>query len=121
MSMWVIAEPQDKFNAWVQQQLQPAVAPSDPVRQRGQEVFLQNACVFCHAISGTNAAGQVAPNLTHFGSRTSIAAGTLPNNKGNLAGWITDPQSVKPGNHMATIALNPTDLEPLLDYLESLK
>jgi cytochrome c oxidase subunit II len=40
---------------------------------------------------------------------------------GNLGGWIVDPQSIKPGNHMATIALNSEDLQPLLEYLESLR
>lgn len=121
MALWVVAEPEATFNAWMDQQLQPAVPPSDPVRQRGQQVFLDNACVFCHAIRGTIAGGQVAPDLTHFGSRRSIAAGTLPNNIGNLGGWIVDPQSVKPGNHMATIAIRPDDLQPLLEYMESLK
>jgi cytochrome c oxidase subunit 2 len=46
---------------------------------------------------GTSAAGQVGPDLTHFASRLTIAAGTLANNKGNLAGWIADPQNMKPG------------------------
>jgi cytochrome c oxidase subunit 2 len=54
-------------------------------------------------------------------SRATIAAGTLPNNKGNLAGWITDPQSIKPGNHMATVPLEPEDLQALLAYLETLQ
>ncbi len=121
MALWVIAQPEDKFKAWMQEQLQPAVAPEDADKKRGQEVFLDKACVFCHAIRGTTAAADVGPDLTHFGSRRSIAAGTLPNTKGNLGGWITDPQGVKPGNHMATIAVNPNDLEPLLDYIESLK
>ncbi|MGA8026525.1 MAG: cytochrome c oxidase subunit II [Bryobacteraceae bacterium] len=121
MSLWVIAEPESKFNAWMERQLQPATAPSDAVKQRGQEVFLNHACIYCHAIRGTAAAGQVAPDLTHFGSRRTIAAGTLPNTKGNLGGWITDPQSIKPGNHMATIAVKSDDLQPLLDYIESLQ
>jgi cytochrome c oxidase subunit II len=121
MALWVIAEPQVKFDAWMSQQLQSAVPPSDPVKQRGQQVFMNHACIYCHSIRGTTASGQVAPDLTHFGSRRSIAAGTLPNNKGNLGGWITDPQSVKPGNHMATIAVNSQDLQPLLEYIESLK
>jgi cytochrome c oxidase subunit II len=121
MSLWVIAEPEEKFRAWMLAQLQPAVTPADPVKQRGQQVFLNNACVFCHQITGTTAAGQNAPDLTHFGSRLGIAANTLPNTKGNLAGWIVDPQSIKPGNHMATIPVNPTDLQPLIEYLESLK
>jgi cytochrome c oxidase subunit II len=121
MALWVIAEPEAQFNAWMNRQLQPAAPPSDPVKQRGLRVFLDNACVYCHAIRGTIAGGQFAPDLTHFGSRRSIAAGTLPNRKGNLGGWIVDPQSIKPGNHMATIAVNSDDLQPLLDYLESLK
>ncbi|HEX4167800.1 MAG TPA: cytochrome c oxidase subunit II [Bryobacteraceae bacterium] len=121
MAIWVIAEPEAKFEAWMQSQLQPAIAPLDPVKQHGQQVFMNNACIFCHQIRGTTAAGQNAPDLTHFGSRRGIAANTVPNTPGNLAGWIVDPQSMKPGNHMATIAVNSTDLQPLTEYLESLK
>ncbi len=121
MVLWVIAEPEAKFDEWLQKQLQPAVAPADPVRQHGQQVFLNSECIFCHSIRGTTAAGQMAPDLTHFGSRRGIAANTLVNTTGNLTGWIVDPQSVKPGNHMATIAVNPDDLQPLAEYLESLK
>jgi cytochrome c oxidase subunit II len=121
MVFWVIAEPPDRFKQWFDAQLAPAAAPTDPDTIRGQQVFLNYACVYCHTIRGTPAAGQVAPDLTHFGSRRSIAAGTLPNTPGNLGGWIVDPQSIKPGNHMATIALKSEDLQPLIDYLESLK
>ncbi|MBV8572423.1 MAG: cytochrome c oxidase subunit II [Acidobacteriaceae bacterium] len=121
MALWVIAEPEDRFDAWMRAQLQPAASPSTQETIRGQQVFLNNACVFCHQIRGTTAGGQNAPDLTHFGSRRGIAANTVPNTKGNLAGWIVDPQSMKPGNHMATIAVNSTDLQPLVDYLESLK
>ena len=121
MALWVVAEPEAQFNAWMQRQLQPAAPPSQAITQRGQQVFLNNACVFCHSIQGTPAAGQNGPDLTHFGSRLTIAAGTLPNTRGNLAGWIVDPQNIKPGNHMATIDLKPEDLQPLLEYLESLQ
>ena len=121
MALWVIAEPEAKFDAWLNQQLQPAATPSDPVRQHGQQVFLNYECEFCHSIRGTTASGQVAPDLTHFASRRGIAANTLPNSMGNLAGWILDPQSVKPGNHMATVAVNSDDLQPLIEYLESLR
>ena len=121
MALWVIAEPEPAFDAWMAQQRQPAVPPSDPIKQRGQQVFLSNACEYCHTIRGTAAAGQVAPDLTHFASRRGIAANTLPNTMGNLGGWILDPQSIKPGTHMATIALPTEDLQPLLEYLESLK
>ncbi len=121
MGISVVAEPADKFQSWFNGQLQPRASPSTPVLQRGEQVFMNYACVYCHTIRGTQAAGQNGPDLTHFGSRQGLAADTLPNSLGNLGGWIVNPQSVKPGNHMATIAVNPDDLQPLLQYLESLK
>src|SRR5579884_267890 len=110
MALWLVAEPQDKFDAWMEHQLQPASTPSDTEKLHGQQVFLDSACALCHQITGTPAAGQNGPDLTHFGSRISIAAGTLPNTKGNLAGWIADPQTIKPGNHMAIVPIKATDM-----------
>jgi cytochrome c oxidase subunit 2 len=121
MALWVVAESPAEFEAWRRRQLEPAIEPSNPTTRVGRLVFEKYACVYCHAIRGTAAAGQVAPDLTHFASRFTLAAGTLPNNKGNLAGWILDPQSVKPGNHMATLPVKPEELQPLIEYLESLQ
>ncbi len=121
MALWVVAEPEDQYQAWFRNQLKDAAAPQDSVKLHGQQVFLANACAFCHRIQGTTAGGQVGPDLTHLASRQTIAAGTLPNNRGNLGGWIMDPQSIKPGNHMASVSVNPEDLQPLLEYLESLQ
>ena len=121
MAFWVVAERPDQFDAWMEHQLQPAVEPVDEQDTRGQEVFLKSACVLCHTIRGTAAAAQAGPDLTHFGSRKTIAAGTLANTKGNLAGWIADPQNIKPGTHMATVPLKAGDMQPLIDYLESLQ
>lgn len=121
MAFYVIAEPQAKFEAWMQAQLQPASTPTDPLLVQGQQTFINYECVYCHQIRGTTAAGHNGPDLTHFGSRRSIAAGTLPNTMGNLSGWLVNPQTIKPGNHMATIAVNHNDLQPLIQYLESLK
>jgi cytochrome c oxidase subunit 2 len=121
MAIWVVAEPEDQFEAWMQRQLQPAIEPANEHLAHGRDVFLNHACVFCHHIAGTTAAGQVAPDLTHVGGRFTIAAGTLPNTKGNLAGWITDPQNIKPGNHMANLQIPPADLQAVVDYLETLQ
>ena len=82
---------------------------------------MRSPCPLCHNIAGTDASGKTAPDLTHFASRRSIAAGTLPNRRGYLAGWILDPQHVKPGNQMPPMLLLPNELEPLLAYLESLQ
>jgi cytochrome c oxidase subunit 2 len=121
MAFWVIAESPDQFNVWMDHQLQPATEPSSEQDKRGQEIFLKSGCILCHTIRGTAAAAQAGPDLTHFGSRRTIAAGTLPNTKGNLAGWIADPQNIKPGTHMATIPIQPAEMQPLIDYLENLK
>jgi cytochrome c oxidase subunit 2 len=61
------------------------------------------------------------PNLTHVASRLSLAAGTLPNTRGHLAGWIVDPQLQKPGNNMPPNLLGPDELHALLSYLETLR
>lgn len=74
---------------------------SDSLIDRGREVFFQESyCVLCHAIEGTAAAGQIGPNLTRMGMRTTLAAGLLENNPGNLVAWLKDPRGVKPGAQM---------------------
>jgi cytochrome c oxidase subunit 2 len=88
---------------------------------RGLQVFLASPCVMCHAIQGTSAGATFGPDLTHLASRRTIAAGTLPNTRGNLAGWIVDPQRIKPGANMPPNGLHPEDLQALLTYLQGLK
>jgi cytochrome c oxidase subunit 2 len=77
--------------------------------------------VLCHTINGTSAGGVTGPNLTHVASRLSLGAGTLPNTRGHLAGWIVDPQLQKPGNNMPPNLLRPDELQALLSYLEILR
>jgi cytochrome c oxidase subunit 2 len=121
MSFLVVAEPPDRFAVWLDRQRDTARTPTDSLARRGQEVFLASTCVMCHAIQGTPAGSRVGPNLTHLASRRTIAAGTLPNTRGHLAGWIVDPQQIKPGVRMPPNALAPDDLQALLAYLESLR
>ena len=84
-------------------------------------MFLSSACAACHTIAGTGASGAVGPDLTHFGSRRTIGAGTVANTAGKLGGWIIDAQAIKPGNVMPPIQLSSVDLQGLVKYLESLK
>jgi cytochrome c oxidase subunit 2 len=121
MSLLVIAEPPEQYQRWLAQSRQPAPPPTDPVARRGQEIFLTSTCVMCHSIEGTPAGSNVGPNLTHLASRRTLGAGTLPNNRGNLAGWIVDPQRVKPGTLMPPNSLAPRDLDALLTYLQGLR
>lgn len=121
MAFYVVALPAEEFRAWLEEKQQPRPEPANEELARGREVFFQRGCNNCHAIQGTSARANVGPDLTHFGSRLSIGAGTLPNNHGNLAGWIVDPQAAKPGNRMPRSYLPADELHLLLDYLMSLQ
>jgi cytochrome c oxidase subunit 2 len=63
----------------------------------------------------------VGPDLTHVASRLTLAGGTLPNTRGNLAGWILNPDRIKPGTKMPSVSLDGAQLEALVAYLETLK
>jgi len=117
----VVAESPSEFAAWEQDQRAPAAAPSTPAAVAGLAVFQKAACATCHAIRGSEALGRVGPDLTHLASRLTIAAGILPNTRGNLAGWIGNSQAIKPGNDMPIMTIAPNDLQALLAYLETLK
>jgi cytochrome c oxidase subunit 2 len=121
MRLLVIAEPEDKFQAWLAAARQPAPTPIYEEQRRGQQVFLSSTCVMCHTVAGTRAGGRVGPNLTHVMGRRILAAGAIPNTEGYLAGWIVDPQKVKPGCHMPQNPLKPDELRDLLAYLSTLK
>ena len=109
------------YDQWISQQQQPAAEPAEGTpEQKGQQVFLGAACVSCHTIQGTNATGQVGPDLTHLASRSTIGAGARPNSGSNLSGWIINSQSIKPGNMMPPIDMAPDQLQSLLAYLQSL-
>ena len=77
---------------------------------RGQQVFSSSACVGCHAIAGNPmAVGNVGPNLTHFGSRATIGAGSYPNTPAYLALWIKNARVMKPGIIMPTLGKDQYD------------
>lgn len=121
MAFLVIAQPPGEFAEWLDHQGQPSSEPApDSLVARGEQIFLGSACVYCHTVRGTNASGELGPDLTHLASRRTLAAGTLENNLGNLSGWIIDPQSIKPGNQMPATNLRSEELQELLAYLMSL-
>jgi cytochrome c oxidase subunit 2 len=109
------------FQAWAAAQRLPAIEPTDAQLRAGKEIVVQ-ACAKCHTLRGTEAAGTLGPDLTHIGSRSSLAAGMLPNNVGTLAGWIAGSQHIKPDNHMPSFdQMSGADLRAVAQYLESLK
>lgn len=121
MLLVVVAEPADAFTTWLSDQAEPAQAVTDAPLVSGKEVFTQGGCANCHTIRGTEATGNLGPDLTHLASRRTLAAGILENNRGNLGGWIVNPQQLKPGNKMPPTSLSGTELQDLLAYLQSLQ
>lgn len=129
------------FEAWRAQQFPDAKHEDTALIARGRETFKAKTCVNCHTIRGHDGVGVTAPDLTHVGARTTIAAGVLENNAEQLARWISYPDQVKPGNKMyhgiggmagymrkddggrevPNIVLTPDDVAALVAYLHSLK
>ncbi|MFP5234185.1 MAG: cytochrome c oxidase subunit II [Acidobacteriota bacterium] len=119
MLIRVYADTPQQFAAWVANQQRPAV--DDTAVAEGREVFMHNACISCHTIDGTVATGRFGPNLTHVGSRDTIASGSVANNPANLRRFIEDPANFKPGALMPPMHLDSHDLDAVTAYLTSLK
>ena len=121
MALTVVAEPERAFASWVAARRRPTQEPSGAIAERGFEVFMAE-CAECHTIRGTSEADAAnGPDLTHFADRPDLGASFLPNNRANLADWITDPHAIKAGAKMPATELSEEDLDALLDYLEGLE
>jgi len=121
MATYIVVQPRAEFDHWYAEQLQPAAAPMTDEQRAGRDLFMKRPCLMCHKIQGTPAGGNTGPELTHIASRMTLAAGTLPMSRGNLAAWIADPQSIKPGANMPTMELNGDELNAIVAYLEHLR
>lgn len=112
---------------WRQQQF-PEKDENAALIADGRQLFQAKTCIACHTVRGHEGMGITGPDLTHIGSRTTIAAGLLENNAEQLARWIMHPLDVKPGNKMYTtgyepngITISPDEATALVAYLHSLK
>ncbi|MBQ5939877.1 MULTISPECIES: cytochrome c oxidase subunit II [unclassified Massilia] len=122
MALHVVASTPEEFDAWLARQAEPAKAPDTPELALGRAAFLEQRCQACHTIRGVADGSRLGPDLTHVGSRMQIGAGTLRTHRGALAGWIADPQAIKPGVFMpASQDLDGESLRALAAYLEHLK
>lgn len=122
MSFYVEVMEAEDFARWLQQQAAPAEPPSEAVARRGEELFFATGCSACHTIRGTPATGTIGPDLTHVGSRLSLAGGVLPNEPAAFARWIARPRQVKPGVHMPAFGMLPAhELQALAAHLKGLR
>jgi cytochrome c oxidase subunit 2 len=121
MAFTVVAESPGDFERWLADQRQPAHDPTDSETLLGRHLVTTGSCALCHRIRGTEAGGQVAPDLTHLASRATIAAGTVPNTPGYLEAWITDAPALKPGTQMPALRqFSGRELRAITAYLRSL-
>jgi cytochrome c oxidase subunit II len=120
MILSVFADPPDAFEACRAGQLRDAPNPATEEASLGERGFVGH-CAACHTVRGTVADGKLGPDLTHLMSRSTIAAGVLPNNPGYLSGWVADPQSIKPGSLMPDPDLSGPDLASIRSFLVTLK
>lgn len=112
----------DRFDQWLAAQKSVAAPPANALVARGREVFLTARCTLCHTVRGVAAAEEpVGPDLTHVASRSTLAAGVLPNRTGHLAGWIVDAETLKPGAGMPVNNIASPDLKALLAFVRSLR
>lgn len=123
MRLRVHALPQAEFDAWLKGQQQPGAGPTSPDAVQGKEIFLANACAQCHTIGGTDAAGTVGPNLTHFASRGTLGSAVYKNDDQNLYKWIEDAPGRKAGVIMPSFkgVLTDEQIRALVAYLRSLR
>lgn len=78
------------------------LSAGDP--ERGMQAFMMGGCIGCHTIAGNPMAiSKIGPNLTHIGTRHTLAAGIYENTPHNLALWIKSAPHMKPGSLMPTV------------------
>ena len=120
--LMIVTEDARQFNGWLAHQKTVAATPSNSEIARGRDVFLTARCTYCHTVRGLAVAEEpLGPDLTHVASRLSLGAGALPNRPGDLAGWVVDAETLKPGCGMPVNNIESRELLALLAYLHTLK
>jgi cytochrome c oxidase subunit 2 len=125
MRLKVFVDTPEEFDAWVAEQKADAATPTDSLAAQGEEIFLQQACAGCHTVQGTEALGQLGPNLTHLASRSTFGGAMFDLTDENLRDWVSDAPSMKPGVLMPSgtreLGLTPEDVNAIVAYLQSLE
>ncbi|WEX10194.1 c-type cytochrome [Chelativorans sp. AA-79] len=122
MAFYVVAMPPEEYEAWLAREAGAAPEPATEQQARGREIFMEHGCGGCHQVRGTGAQGLIGPDLTHVGSRMSLAAGIMPNDEEAFARWISENQHIKPENKMPPFRqFSEEELSALAAYLDSLE
>ena len=121
MALMIVAEAPASYERWAASQRELSEVPTEQEAAAGEAVFMAKPCSACHTVRGTPAMGRTGPDLTHVGSRLTIAAGLVETTRGSMAAWIADPQTLKPGNNMPMVPLTSVELRNISAYMASLK
>ena len=122
MAIHVVGLAPPAFDAWLAAQAQPAPAPATAALALGRDAFLAQRCNACHTVRGADAQGQLGPDLTHFGSRLYLGAGTLANTPEARTHWLTRIQHIKQGARMPSYdRLDAPTLDAISHWLGSLQ
>ena len=126
MKMRMIAHTPEGYQEWLRNEASPAPAPRDSAVMLGKQLVTKGACAGCHVVrygveKDSTTLGRTGPNLTHFGSRRTLAAGIMDNNAENLAKWLKDPPAVKPGSKMPNLGLKDEEIRYIVAYLQTLQ
>ena len=120
MRLRLVALSPEDYAAWEDGALQAAAAPQAELAVAGSQLFISKGCINCHAVQGVNTYNRTGPDLSHIGSRTSIAAGILANTPENMIRWLRFTDTVKPGVAMPNLGLSQEEAEQLTAYLDTL-
>jgi cytochrome c oxidase subunit 2 len=119
MNFEIIAESAGDFQKWQDAQRRTASLAQMADENPGYKMFMDR-CAGCHAVRGTDAAGQHAPDLTHLNSRRRLAAGLLTNTPEHLMKWVVNAQQLKPGSRMPSMVLSESEKFELALFLSKL-
>lgn len=103
----------------------PTSGGGQPSAEQGRQLVTSKGCIACHVIpnvpGATSTIGPSLEGVADASKRPSIAGGVLPNNPDNIKRWLTNPPAIKPGTLMPNLSLNPTELDSLVAFLQTLK
>jgi len=118
MAFDVIAMEPAAFERWLAAQARPATPTASP----GARLFASYGCSGCHSVRGIGPVAKIGPDLTHVGSRATLAAGMLPMTYANIAGFVRDPGKTKPGVRMPAFPqMSAAEADQIASYLQGLK
>ncbi len=118
MAFDVVAMEPAAFERWLAAQARPATPTASP----GARLFASYGCSGCHSVRGVGPVAKIGPDLTHFGSRPTLAAGILPMTHANIAGFVRDPGKTKPGVRMPAFPqMSAAEADQIASYLQGLK